>query len=181
MQDYFLSDDVIGLRGLLQADLLGGYKNWLNDEVTCAGNSHFRYYNSVEDLECYIKSVANSKSNLVMAVCLLESNLHIGNIALQNISYIDRSCDISFLLGESKCRGQGIMFRAANLLIGHAFRNLNMRRVSCGTLHNNVAMVSLAEKLGMVQEGVRRQSIFKDGKYLDVYEYGILKSEWKTC
>ena len=35
------------------------------------------------------------------------------------------------------------------------------------------------ERLGMSEEGVRRQAAWKDGAYHDIVEYGLLASEWK--
>jgi RimJ/RimL family protein N-acetyltransferase len=35
-------------------------------------------------------------------------------------------------------------------------------------------MQKLAEKLGMQKEGVRKDALFKNGKYCDVLEYGII-------
>lgn len=40
-------------------------------------------------------------------------------------------------------------------------------------------MQKVAEGLGFKKEGVRREMIFKKGKYNDVIEYGLLCSEWK--
>ena len=32
----------------------------------------------------------------------------------------------------------------------------------------------LAQKLGMVQEGIRKEAIFKNGMYYDIIEFGIV-------
>jgi RimJ/RimL family protein N-acetyltransferase len=39
-------------------------------------------------------------------------------------------------------------------------------------------MRKLALRLGMQEEGVRRQAMFKDGRYHDVVEYGVLAEDW---
>jgi len=31
----------------------------------------------------------------------------------------------------------------------------------------------------MIEEGVRRQAAYKDGRYLDVVEYGLLRAEFE--
>ena len=41
-------------------------------------------------------------------------------------------------------------------------------------------MQSLAKKLGMKQAGILRQAAFKEGQYLDIIEYDILKHEFKV-
>jgi RimJ/RimL family protein N-acetyltransferase len=40
-------------------------------------------------------------------------------------------------------------------------------------------MRKLAEKLGMTQEGVRREAVWTDGAYHDIVEYGLLAREWR--
>ena len=66
------------------------------------------------------------------------------------------------------------MKEAGDLLINHAFQNLNLHRIYCGTSSNNIGMQKLATKLGMKKEGVRKDSIFNDGRYYDIIEYGII-------
>jgi RimJ/RimL family protein N-acetyltransferase len=59
-------------------------------------------------------------------------------------------------------------------MIKHGFKVLNLHRIHCGTASNNQGMQKLAEKLGMQKEGIRRDALFKNGKYFDVVEYGII-------
>jgi RimJ/RimL family protein N-acetyltransferase len=40
-------------------------------------------------------------------------------------------------------------------------------------------MRKLAERLGMTEEGVRRQAAWADGAHQDVVEYGLLAGEWR--
>ena len=66
---------------------------------------------------------------------------------------------------------------AARAIIEHGFRKLNLHRIYCGTAGTNTAMKRLAVKLGMTQEGTRRQHVFLDGCWADVIEYGLLRIE----
>ena len=52
-------------------------------------------------------------------------------------------------------------------------------RIGCATFETNVGMRKLAGALGMIEEGVRRQAAYKDGRYLDVVEYGLLRAEFE--
>lgn len=179
--NYFLSDGTIGLRLLEKEDIKGGYLNWLNDGDTNSGNSHFRFPVSSSDLEAYIESALGNNSLLALGVFdISQEDVHVGNISIQNISWIDGTGEIAFILGEKAFRGKGVMYRAANLIINHAFQSLNLSRISCGTLENNIGMLKLAGKLGMKLEGCRRSAVYKNGIYLDVHEFGVLRSEWES-
>jgi RimJ/RimL family protein N-acetyltransferase len=175
---YFLQDSVVGLRHLEENDISGPYANWLNNQQVNLNNSHGRFPVSSRKLLDYIYSTSDMSNTLVLAVIDLEKSLHIGNISLQSISWIDRSAEIAFILGDSSYSGKGFMFRAGTLLISHAFNTLNLNRIACGTLATNIAMIRLASKLGMTQEGRRRQALFKNNQYIDILEYGLVRSEW---
>lgn len=64
------------------------------------------------------------------------------------------------------------------LICDHGFLAPNLNRFACGTFENNIAMQKLAEYLGMVRESVRRKAVYKSGRYLDIIEYGVLRSEY---
>lgn len=169
-----LSDDVVVLRHLEVADADGAYRHWFNDPEVVRHNSHGRFPMTVEQLKKYVVECQQDRGTMVLAVVLRETGRHVGNISLQRINWIDRNAEIAFVLGESDCHGKGIMQRAGALLIQHAFHTLNLHRVYCGTLATNEGMKKLAVKLNMKEEGCRKEAIFKDGRYLDIIEYGVL-------
>jgi [ribosomal protein S5]-alanine N-acetyltransferase len=165
------------LRTLTAADVDGNYLHWLNDAEVVRYNSHGRFPQTAETLKNYVQSVSQQTGQLVLAVVDRASGQHIGNISLQQISWVDRSAEIAFLLGEKDFRGKGVMFEAGAKLIEHAFRTLNLHRVYCGTSSENQAMRKLALKLGMAQEGVRKEAIFNGGNYHDLIEFGIINHD----
>ena len=174
----FLEDEAIELRLLEEDDLEGAYRYWFNNKVVTRGTSHGRFPKSCDELREYIKCVSESKESLVLAICIKGSGEHVGNIALQRISWIDRSCELACIIGDACNQGKGLMKRAATLLLDHAFLSLNLMRVACGTVESNVGMKKLATRLNMQLEGKRRSAIYKEGLYLDILEYGLLREEW---
>ena len=174
----FLSGETIQLRALQASDIEGNYARWLNDPDITLYNSHGRYPVTVPELLQFVENALNSRSSLVMAIINIETGKHIGNISLQGISWIDRSAEIAFLLGEKAFWGKGVMYEAGMLIMTHGFKQLNLHRIHCGTSAENTGMQKLAEKLGMKQEGIRREALYKDGSYRDVIEYGILEHEF---
>lgn len=173
----FIEGETIYLRPLQVQDLEGNYSDWLNNPKINELNSHCRFVKSKNELIQYVESVSNSKHDLVLAVIFKKNNLHVGNISLQQINWINRSAEIAFILGEIDYWGKGIMFEAGKLLINHAFKKLNLHRVHCGTSINNLGMIRLAKKLGMKQEGIRIEALFNNKKYFDIIEFGILNKK----
>jgi len=175
---YFLEDDVVGLRPLSVSDVGDEYIGWLNDKVTCEGNSHCKLPYTKEQAEKYIEGMRNSKDDLVLAIIDKESVVHIGNASLQGISWLNRSAEFAILIGSKNHRGKGVGFRVARLLFGHGFKQLNLHRIYCGTYDNNNAMKKIASRMNMKECGVMREAAFKNGQYLDVVMYDLLDSEY---
>jgi len=175
-RDLFLAGKNISLRPLTVKDVEGNYRYWLNDAEVVQFNSHGRFPMTEAKLLSFVNSLQSTDTTLVLAVIDNATGGHIGNISLQSISWVDRNAEIAFLLGEKSYQGKGVMAEAGALLIGHAFNTLNLHRIHCGTSSENIGMQKLARKLGMSQEGIRKEAIFNNGQYFDIIEYGIIKN-----
>lgn len=175
----FLQSDRLFLRPLRESDIQGPYLDWLNDAEVCQGNSHHVYPYTESRAKAYVDYSENTKDALILAVVLKEEGIHIGNIAIQNIHWIYRTGEFAILLGDKRFWGKGFGQEAGHLILSHAFSEMNLSRIGCATFGNNEGMCRLALALGMKQEGVRRQAAFKGNGYLDIIEFGILKSEFK--
>lgn len=167
------------LRQLQVADADGDYPGWLNDPVVCAGNSHGGKLYTRDDAREFIHRISLSPDTLTRAIVIRDGDRHVGNIALQRINTLYRSADLSILLGARDVWGQGYGLEAARLICAHGFSQLNLHRIACGTFAENVAMQRLALALGMRPEGLRRDAAFKNNRFIDVIEFGVLHDEFK--
>lgn len=177
--DFLYQTDDIGVRGLSEKEVDAGYHEWFLNREVCRHNSHAAFSKSEASCRDYVKSLDASRHQVVWAVYHLEDVRHIGNISLQSIDWINRNAELALLFGEPEYWGRGYAFQAAELLLSHGFETLNLHRIHCGTASTNLGMMRLAEKLGMEQEGIRRQALFLNGDYADIVEYGLLRSEFE--
>lgn len=175
MKHPFLTGKSIYLKALEPGDLSPEYFQWLNDPGVCEFNSHAVFPNSMKVMREYLERIDGSRKEVVFAILSRKNDVHIGNIALQAIDWIARSAEFAILIGNKKYFGKGIGFEAGSLLIEYAFERLNLRRIHCGTHQDNQGMRKLAEKLGMKEEGRRREALYKNGKYADLIEYGLVR------
>lgn len=175
MNHKFLEGEKVYLRSLEKDDLYGPYFQWLNDNEVTAFNSHGRFPNNQHKHENYFQFVQTTTNAIILAIIYKETNAHVGNIALQNINWIDRNAEFAILIGDKTVWGKGVGDDAGKTMIKHGFENLNLHRIYCGTNAENFGMQKLALKLGMSKEGVRKDSIYKNGQYQDLIEFGILK------
>ena len=175
---YFLEDEKVGLRCLTEDDCKGGYADWFNDPDVCRYNDHHRFPMTYGDLKGFVDGCTHTRTEIVMAVEEKESQTHIGNISLQHIDMVNRQAEIAFIFGEKTHWGKGFATSAARLIIDHAIKELGMNRIYFGTLDDNVAMQKVGEKLNFKQGGVRRQALYKHGRFHDIYDYDLVASEW---
>jgi RimJ/RimL family protein N-acetyltransferase len=178
MRHPFLVGKVVYLRALEKEDLSGNYFQWFNDQEVCRFNAHGRAPNNMESMEAYLKRAYNDPSLAVFAISYLENDAHVGNICLQGINLIDRSAEYAVVLGEKDYWGKGVAKEASDLILQHGFMTLNLHRIHCGTSEENTGMQKLAAYMGMKEEGRRREALFKNGRYFDIVEYGILREEY---
>jgi RimJ/RimL family protein N-acetyltransferase len=115
---------------------------------------------------------------LILAIVRNDNDEHIGNIALDKIDYINRCAELAIIMGNKSCWKKGFSKEATRLICDHGFLSLNLHRISCGTFTHNHGMRRLAEYLGMVEEGRRRDARYVLGSYTDIIEYGVLKREY---
>ena len=175
----FLVGEQIYLRSLVASDLEGPYVSWFNDPEVCQGNSHHIFPYTTESAKEYIQYANATREDLILAIASMQDDGHLGNIALQHIHPVNRTAELSIVIGEKEAWGQGVGKEAGRLICDHGFQSLNLHRIACGTFENNLAMQRLAQYLGMVQEGVRRKAVYKDGSYLDIIEFGVLRHEYE--
>lgn len=178
MRNPFLVGKIIYLRPLDLDDLKGNYIKWLNDEEVCRNNSYHVFPYSKECAEDYIRNAYSSKDKLPLAIVTKKNDIHIGNISLTDINYINRSSNWGIIIGEKEYWGKGYSKESSFLLLRHAFESLNLHRIHSGTTSENIGGQKLMEAMGMIKEGVRREAMFKNGKFVDIIEYGVLKNEF---
>ena len=173
---YTLSNDYF-VRQLAESDLDGSYLDWFDDQEVCRFNSHGKFFKTKAYFKEFINDL-NNEDRLVWAICHVNDG-HVGNVSLQQISWVNRTADFAIILGEKCHWGKGIGLLAGNKILEHGFNKLNLERVGCGTAATNEGMKKLAIAMGMTLEGTRRQYLFLEGIRVDLLEYGIVRAEFE--
>lgn len=179
MRTVFLEGKNILLSPLSKEDNLEDYANWLNDQETTLFMGSGRFPVSIECLRDYIDKYNNSNDGMLLGIFLKGTLKHIGNITLHQIDWRNRHAEIGIFIGNKKARGKGYATQAISLIAGHAFAKLNLRKLYTGMVKGNEASKRAVEKVGFKVEGVLREHFHLNGKYLDCYRLGLLRSEFK--
>ena len=174
----FLQAPQVYLRPLEEADLTETYLQWLNDPEVNRWNSHAVFPNTWKKMRDYFASTQDTTSAVVLAIIAADQHRHIGNISLQHINWVDRNAEFAALIGEKDYWGKGVFTTAGVLLVEYGFDRLNLQRIYFGTNIENIGVEKAAVKMGFKREGLRRQAVYKWGRYMDIVEYGLLRDEF---
>jgi [ribosomal protein S5]-alanine N-acetyltransferase len=164
------------VRALYASDLAGPYPHWFEDQEVCKYNSHGKFAKNSDWFRSYYES-ANREDRVVWAICHRDQG-HVGNISLQELSFVNRNAEFAILIGDGRHRGKSVGTNAGLILLRHGFQKLNLERIYCGTAATNIGMQKLASQLGMAEEGRRRNHLFLEGEFVDMLEYGLLREEF---
>jgi len=152
---------------------------WRNDRnIVDMLLSPFRYINIETDENWFSEYQDNRNKSIRLTICDINNHTVIGVVYLTNIDWIDRTAKFSIMIGESKYQNKGMGKLATNLMLDHAFEDMNLHKLWLRVLEDNIKAISLYEKCGFIKEGVNRQHIFKNGSYVNLISMGILKEEW---
>ncbi len=89
----------------------------------------------------------------------------------------DRRAELGYWLATSAW-GRGVATEACEAVVAFGFRECELARVYAQVLAGNRASMRVLEKLGMTNEGVKRQHVVKARRLHDVVLYGLLRDEW---
>ena len=152
--------------------------NWFNDEENTEYMQQHYYPNTrAKQLAFYKSEIENNPKKLQVGIFHNEDKVLIGVISLNNIDYLHRNCSTGTIIGIKKYRKVIYFLEAYKLLIKHAFEQLNINKISDGSVSKDVADL-LIKTVGYKLEGVRRNELYMNGKYVDLYLIGLLKEEF---
>ncbi len=75
-------------------------------------------------------------------------------------------------------RGKGYAADAVRLLMKYSFWEQRYQKCNSACLSNNPASIRLHQKLGFLQEGIRRRASFMNGQYYDEILFGLTREEF---
>lgn len=110
----------------------------------------------------------------------LDDDTLIGNCSLFDVNHKDRRAELGIVIGEKDYWGRGYGSDAMRVLLRVGFDELNLHRVELLVYDFNVRGVRAYEKLGFVEEGRRRDVVWREGEYHDMILMSILEDEWRA-
>ena len=152
----------------------------INDPETerMLGGSSFPV--SAESQAKWLTNQANSGNTLRCAIVPLDDMSEaVGTIILSNIDYRNGTAQIHIKMSKENGRGKGYGTDAVTALTGYAFKELRLNCLYADILEYNLPSQKLFTKCGYTLDGVLRARVYKDGEYVNVMSYAIVRNEYE--
>jgi RimJ/RimL family protein N-acetyltransferase len=148
---------------------------WINDRESALLSAPYRPVHG-QDHRAWFDAIRVREDAVVFGIRTLFDDRLVGTCQLVGIDRRARSAELRIRLGDEDARGRGLGAEAVELLLRHAFDDLNLRRVSLQVLATNERAVGTYEKAGFEHEGRLREAAYVDGAYVDVLLLARLRS-----
>lgn len=138
---------------------------------------------SEEEQKIWLEGLIGDKTRQMFGVEVQEDHERpqiVGTAGLTSITERPRlQAEWSLLIGPEH-RGKGYGRSALKLLLEYGFMNLGLRRIEGEIFEGNQASLRLAEFYGFKKEGIKRESYFKNGVWINSVMVGLLRREWDS-
>ena len=141
--------------------------------------------NSVKNTELLLmewieQQNAFPRMSYIFTVRHIETNQFIGLIALTLGKLTYKIAEVWYKTYPAYW-GQGYTTEALTTLLKFGFIDLGLHRIEAGCAVENKASLRVLEKVGMTQEGRKREILPIRGKWIDNYFYSILESDFNEA
>jgi RimJ/RimL family protein N-acetyltransferase len=167
----------VRLRAYREDDLKNSVA-WLNNTAVTRYLQHMRPWSVVEERAWLDRAMRNDDPSSVTLVVETTDGEYAGAIGLMHLDQRNRSAEAGIVIGRPEDWGRGLGTEAMQLLLRHAFEELNLHRVSLRVYAFNERGIKSYTKLGFVEEGRLREAVFRHGAWHDVHLMAILQHEY---
>ncbi|MEO9576112.1 MAG: GNAT family N-acetyltransferase [Tateyamaria sp.] len=159
------------LRPLAPNDVGPDYVAWLNEpEINRFLEVRHAPRQTLRSVQAFVASCADDPDTMLFGAYLGEDGAHIGNIKLGPIDRLIGTAELGLIIGASNARSLGLGSEMIEGVMGYAFRDLDLRKLTAGCYEANVASLRSFEKCGFVVEEYRPAGAQLDGAPHGVFE-----------
>ena len=130
---------------------------------------------SEADITDWIEAHRNRSDEIIFIIADQNTDMCLGHVGFYDINHRIRSAEFAIMIGNKDAWGRGLGRAIAAHMVRYGFEWLNLNRIELSVLATNTRAIALYEKIGFSHEGVKRQSQYKNGHYIDVCFMAILK------
>jgi RimJ/RimL family protein N-acetyltransferase len=166
------------LRAPARADADGRWHEWFSDPEVTEFLVDRWWPNTPAEQARFYEATATTKDRLVLAVCRIDTDEHIGVCNLSSINWVHRSADIAVVIGEKPHRTGVVAVETLALLLGIAFNRLNLLNLRSSYVDGNPHTPVLEQLFGFREAGRFEKAAFLGGFYVDMVWSQLSRDAW---
>ncbi len=156
-------------------------RRWFLEQKPFSLESHLVWYAGVVGDDTQRFYVVDALVSPGRGHAPLEEPVTIGTIGLNRIDWDNHSAERGRqLIGRPEFRGRGFGSEMGYLMLHHAFNDLELHRIWVEVLADNEVMLRIEREVGFTMEGVLREHVYRDGRYVDLIRFGLLADEFRA-
>ena len=167
------------LRQFIASDLEDVFKGLSHPDIIKYYGVSYRSLDATKEQMIFFSDLEKNKTGIWWAVCSLDNKIFYGAAGINNLSKEHKKAEIGFWL-ISDFRGRGIMKEAVPLICKYSFQKLGLHRIEGFVESENKNCKNLMSKLDFQQEGTMKDCEIKNGKFISLDIYAMLKNELLT-
>lgn len=101
----------------------------------------------------------------------------LGGCGTPHLDLVNKNAEFGIILHHPYW-GSGIAIECALLVGEYLFEKLGLHRVEFGTLATNARVRTLCDKFNIQMEGIKKDSFFEGGQFMDSSTYVIFEKDW---
>jgi len=153
-------------------------RQWINNPDNWRTLEMRPPFNACRESE-WIESLGKKENEYIFGIVAKDGDRLIGSMGLINVDPINRKAAFGILIGDPECQNKGYGTEAVGLMLRFGFEELNLNRIELHVFANNPRAICTYQKAGFVHEGCRKQAVYRNGQYHDVYNFAVLREEWE--
>ncbi len=105
---------------------------------------------------------------------------HVGNLGLHKVDRVHRKAELGIMIGEPTYWSRGYGTEALRTALRYGFDALGLNKISLDVLEYNARGIRSYEKCGFQREGIHREDVYKDGRFVNVVRMSLLAREFEA-
>ena len=174
---YFWQDEEIRLRAIKTEDWEGHYINRFDTPARRMLECSIELPPTIAEAQRFTEKFSDFASNRLMFTIEPLNGENVGGINLNSIDERNGTFSIGIQVDKDH-RGKGYGTRAIHILLKYAFFERRLNKFNDYVLEGNEASSAMLRNVGCIQEGIRRQVFYTNGRYFDSILFGLTKEEY---
>lgn len=137
---------------------------WMNDRELCRLFNRVYKPLTVETQKKWYQKVKKDKTQVIFAIEV--DGVYVGNIGFKNIDKLNKKAEYYIIIGDRNYWGKGIGTSATEKILQYARKHLKLHKVYLYVDQSNMAAQRLYQKTGFQEEGILKDELLRDKKYL---------------